>query len=132
MAFVLIYSREDSSSFIQVVAEMGHRVLEAHDSGHVLQLVMRRRLDVVVLPEDAEPVNGEGLLTLVRRLSAAAIIVVGEGTEMKMTRALFRGADAYLPYPLDHAQLRGRLRAFLRPRRVRDTVESEDLDGPRY
>ena len=132
MALVLVFSREDLSSVIQVVAEMGHRVLDAYDSGHVLQLVMRRRLDVIVLPEDAEPVNGEGLLTLIRRLTAAAIIVVGEGTEMKMTRALFRGADAYLPYPLDHAQLRSRLRALLRPRRVRDTVEGENLDGPRY
>ena len=100
-------------------------MIEAYDSGHVLQLVMRRRYDVVILPEDARPVDGEELLPMVHRLTRAAIVVVGRGDETKMANALFQGADAYLRYPEEAGALRSRLRALLR-RQVTDPTDDYD------
>lgn len=100
-----------------MLAEAGHRVIEADDSSHVLQMVMRRRIDVLMLPADAEPINGEDLLPLVRRLTPGIIIVAGEADEMKMAAALFHGADAYLEFPINADTLLVRLRTLLRARR---------------
>ena len=104
-------------------------MIEAFNSGHVLQLVMRQRLDVLVLPDGGEPIDGEDLLPVIRRLTAAAIVVLGDGDETRMANALFLGADAYLRYPVDAIQLRSRLRALLRPRRLRGVPQSLERSG---
>ena len=117
---------------IAAVAEDGHRVIEAYDVGHLLQLVMRGTPDVVVMPEDAQPANGEEILPLVRRLTTAAILLVGAGDEIKMANALFHGADYYVRYPEDAGKVRSRIRVLLR-RRVRpdDDNGPSTPDGPR-
>ncbi len=123
VATVIIMSREEMSGLIPIVAEQGHRVIEAIDSGHVLQVVMRQRPDVVIIPDDAEPIDGEELLPVVRRLTTGPIIVVGEGQETRMANALFQGADAYLRYPISAGMLRSRLSSLLRARREPDPAE---------
>lgn len=125
MATVLILSLEEMAPLVGIVAESGHRVIEAYDSGQVLQQVMRRRPDVVMVPDDAEPVDGEELLPVVRRLTASAIVAVGPGQETRMANALFQGADAYLRFPVEADNVRSRLRALLR-RRVRGLVNASD------
>jgi DNA-binding response OmpR family regulator len=127
MSTVLIVLRKEYSLLTNILVEEGHRVIEAFDSGHVLQHVMRQSVDAIILPEDAEPVDGEELLPVIRRLTAASIVVVGEGGEPKMAEALFRGADAFLRYPDEPARLRSRLRAILR-RRARRPVEKEQAE----
>ena len=129
MATVMIMSREEMSGLIPIVAEEGHRVIEAIDSGHVLQVVMRQQPDVIVMPDDAEPIDGEELLPIVRRLTTAAIIVVGEGQETAMASALFQGADAYLRYPIHGGMVRSRLRALLRQPREAGPVEETGNNG---
>lgn len=124
MVTVLIVTREEMSSLIPIVAEAGHRVIEAFDSGHVLQLVMRQEPDVVIIPDDAEPIDGEELLPVVRRLTTGPIIVVGEGQETRMANALFQGADAYLRYPINAGMLRSRLSSLLRARRESGPAEN--------
>ena len=114
MATVLITSSELASCFLVPTAEEGHRVIEADGGGETLQEVMRWRPDVVIMPDDAEPVEGVDLLPVIRRISKANIILVGSGDANKMAQALFEGADAYLQHPVDLAELRSRLRALLR------------------
>ncbi len=99
MARILVVSRKELSPLMALLAEEGHSIVEAYDSGHVMPLVMRPGIDVVILPDDIEPADGEELLPVIRRLTLATIVVVGEGEEMTMANALFRGADAYLHYP---------------------------------
>ena len=130
---VILPDEEDIGPLIAALAEGGHRVIEAFNSGHVLQLAMRRELDVVILPDGAEPVDGEELLPVIRRLTEAVIVIVGDGDETRTTNALFQGADAYLRSPVDAGQLRSRLRALLRPLRGREVTGSEErsaTDGP--
>ncbi|MEE8442237.1 MAG: response regulator [Dehalococcoidia bacterium] len=117
MATVVIVSRDNMALLKGILIEEGHLVIEAYDSGHVLQHVMRQRLDAIVLPDDMQPVDGEELLPVIRRLTMAAIIVVGEGKELRMAEALLQGADVYLRYPDEAGRLRSRLRSVLRPRR---------------
>ena len=108
------------------VAEADHNVIEAYDSGHLLQLVIRQRPDVVIMPDKVKPVNGEEMLPVIRRLTTAAILVVGAEDETRMANALFQGADAYLRYPDEAGKVRSLLKALLRRRRVREG-DSEEL-----
>ena len=127
MATVLVFSREkESSGLIPLLAEAGHRVIEAYDSGHVLQVVMRQHPDALILPDDAEPIDGEELLPVMRKLTTAPIIVVGEGQETRMTNALLQGADAYLRLPIDGGRLRSRLIALLRTPQARGAEDGRN------
>ena len=117
-ATVLILSRAETSAIVPIVVEAGHRVIEADSSSHALGIAMRSQLDVVILPVDTEPINGEGLLHLIRRLTPAVIIVVGEASETEMANAIFHGADAYFPFPVNANMLRIRLLTLLRAPRT--------------
>ena len=81
MSRILILVREDFVPLVALLAEAGHEIVQAHDSGHVVQIVMRQQLDAVIIPEDAGATDGEELLPLVRRLTSAALVVAGEGEE---------------------------------------------------
>ena len=84
MATVLILPYRPYYSLMAAVGESGYRVVEAHDSGDMLRLASRRSTDLAIIPDDATPVEGEELLPAIRRLTPAAIIVVGTGGEVKM------------------------------------------------
>lgn len=101
MATFLTLSREELWPLIAVVAESGHRIIAASDSGNVVQQVERRRPDVVLLPDDAEPIDGEELMSKVRSLTGAPLIALGECQESKMLDAFSQGADAYVRYHTD-------------------------------
>ena len=102
---------------VPVLAEAGHRVFEAYDSGEVLKLVLGSQLDLVMIPDESEPVDGQELLPLIRKLTLAAIVAVGHGDETAIANAFLQGADEYLRFPLDNAITRSRVQALLRPRR---------------
>ena len=113
-------------SLIAAVAEAGYRVIEAYDSGHILKLAVQGSLDLVIIPDDASPVDGEDLLPSIHRLTSAAIVVVGAGHEVKMINALVQGADAYLRYPDEARRLPSVIRALLRRTGVRDKPDWRD------
>ena len=114
MATILIVLSEETSPLVAMSAEAGHRVIEAHNSGEALRELMRQHPEAVIIRDDGEPVEGVELLPVIRRMTKAAIVVVGEGGERRMAQALFQGADAYLTHPVDAGALRSRLRALLR------------------
>ena len=104
---------------VPLLAQAGYGVIEASTSGEALQWVVRRSPDAVILPDNAEPVEGVELLPVLRQMTSAIIVVVGEGGENRMAQALFQGADAYWKYPVDAGKLPSRLRSLLRRRRER-------------
>ena len=116
MAQVLVYSNADMALLIPIVAEAGHRVVEAYDSDEVVHLVLRGQFDIVMLPNEASPIDGLELLPLVRRLVLGAIVVVGHGDDAAIANSLLEGADAYLRHPVHPATLRIRLHTLLRRR----------------
>ncbi len=117
MARILIYSSGDMAMLVPIVAEAEHSVAEAYDSGEILQLVIRSQFDIIMIPDGVEPIDGQEVLPLIRRLTLGAIIVVGDGDETAVANALLQGADQYLRFPVDSALVRSRLRALLWPRR---------------
>ncbi len=119
MPTVLIVASEETFPLVALVAQVGYGVIEASDSGEALQQVLRRSPDAVILRDDAEPVEGVELLPVLRQMTSAVIIVVGEGGENRMAQALFQGADAYWKLPVDAGKLSSRLRSLLRRLRER-------------
>ena len=101
------------------MAEDGHRLSEVPDSGEALKEVVRRGPDLIIMPDDAETVEGVDLLPITRGLTDAGTVVVGSGDGNRMARALFEGADVYLKYPTGDRELRSRVRALLRRRKER-------------
>ena len=114
MATVLIVSDNLASELFVPIAEDGHRVIESSAGGDPLQDVMRGEPDVIIMPDQAESVDGTELLPAVRSLSGAIVVVVGTGGTSRPTHALFEGADAYLQHPMEGDQLRSRLHSLLR------------------
>jgi DNA-binding response OmpR family regulator len=114
LAKVLVYSDPDMANLVPIVADAGHRVVEAYSSEEVVQLVVRDQFDILIIPDEATPINDIDLLPFVRKLVLGAIVVLGRGDELAMTTALLEGADAYLPYPVDPVTLRIRLQSLLR------------------
>lgn len=119
MPNVLVLVAEKTSSLIVAIAQAGYQVMEVGSSGEALQETLRRALDVMIVPDDADPVDGADLLPLLRQITSATIVVVGEGGENRMARALFQGADAYWTHPVDTGEVSSRLRALLRRRHSR-------------
>ncbi len=114
MVTVLILSQPEMSSLVSAVAEAGHQVIEADDGGDLLQLVAHRPVGVVMLPFDADPIDGEDLLHVVRKRSPASIIVVGPESETESVSSLLNGADAYLPFMVSANIVRVRIGSLLR------------------
>ena len=123
MADVLVMHSDETVAVIPMLAEDGHSVFEAYGSGEMLQEVMRRQMDVVVIPDNQETVEGVELLAVLRRMTSAGIVMVGEGQSDQITSALLLGADSYLVIPVYPRVLRGRLRSLLRVGRGQDAPE---------
>ena len=123
MPTVLVAVNEVTSSLPVLVAQAGYGVVEAHSISAVLEEILRKLPDVVILPDGAETPEGVDLLAVVRYMTEAVIIVVGKGGESRMAQVLLQGANSYLPHPVEPPQIRSRLRSLLRrqSRRGRST-----------
>ena len=114
VADVLVMHSDETVAVIPMLAGDGHMVFEAYSSGEMLQEVMRRQLDVLVIPDNQETVEGVELLAVLRRMTSAGIVMVGEGQADHIASALLLGADTYLTVPVHPRELRGRLLGLLR------------------
>ena len=124
MTLVLVLLGDTTSPLPAVAAEAGCEVVELNSSGGTLQAVIRRRADAVIIPDGADPADSEELLPVLRRVTQAAIIVVGRGGSNQVARALLQGADVYLQAPVTERKLRSHLRAVLRPRHAAGRMNS--------
>ncbi|MEE9261680.1 MAG: winged helix-turn-helix domain-containing protein [Dehalococcoidia bacterium] len=125
MAAVLILTSEETLPLVAILAGAGHRVIEVHSSGEALHEVLRRQLDVVTIADNGELVEGVELLPVLRQMTAASIVVVGEGEQSRVAQALFLGADVYLHCPVDADEIRSRIHALVRPRSERRSTNGD-------
>ena len=100
MEYVLITETADE---MQVLAELfrhhGLEVVTAIDSGEVVARVLERDPKVILMTEDMPTVESVELLTLLRRLTNARIIVVSIGA--RRTKGVIQNADRYLTRPIN-------------------------------
>jgi DNA-binding response OmpR family regulator len=127
---VLLLASGETEPLVAILkADADNRVFVARTAGEFLQELLRRPIDVSVIADRGEMVEGVDLLSVVSRMSSTAIFVVGEGGQDRIASALLQGADAYLTVPVSPAELRGRLHAVLWRQRPRGRDGSGNGNG---
>ncbi len=84
------------------------------DNAQGVARIIQQDPHVVLLAEGMPSLDGLEMLPLTRRLTTSPIIVVGEGDETAVVKALLQGADMYLRKPVNHVELLSRVRAVTR------------------
>ncbi len=116
LQYVLII--EIDASFRNALTEVfegeGIEVFAEADSGGGIARIMQRPPGVVLMADEMPPLDGVELLPLARRLTSSPIIVVGDGGDTAVVKALLQGADMYLRKPVNYLELRSRMRALMR------------------
>ena len=89
-------------------------VVGESDNAQGIARIIQQNPRVVLLAEGMPSLDGLEMLPLTRRLTVSPIIVVGEGEETAVVKALLQGADMYLRKPVNHVELLSRVRAVTR------------------
>ncbi len=93
----------------------GYRVSEATDGPASLRALFQSSADLVILDLGLPGVDGNDVLTKIRRDSAVPVIVCsGRDSESERVRTLNLGADDFVVKPFSFAELEARVRAVLR------------------
>jgi DNA-binding response OmpR family regulator len=112
---VLMVSRgEQHRSVAQILRNGGFRVIEAAGISHALDCVRSFGPRLVVVGEAFLPIYGPDFLASLRGVTVAPIVVVGEGGQYALVRALEEGADAYVVSSIPPVVFLARVRAMLR------------------
>lgn len=113
---VLVIDQDDLERrrVVRDLAEAGMAVVEASSSVAGFLDVLEQLPDLIVMAEEMPPLEAGDLLSLLRRLTDAPLIILGSGGEPPEVSALERGADAYLRRPFSPATLLAWARALLR------------------
>jgi two-component system KDP operon response regulator KdpE len=122
---LLIDADEDERRVVgSALRDAGASVVEVATGSQGLLQVLDLAPDVVVLAEEVPPLQGRELLTVLRRLSDAPVVILGSGGGSEEPCALDLGADSYLRRPLRVGVLVARIRALLR--RYRPSLVTDD------
>jgi signal transduction histidine kinase/CheY-like chemotaxis protein len=121
MAGTLLYVEDDAANIRLVAdvfaAESGVNVLATTRGASAVDLVERHHVDAVLLDVNLPDMDGESVLTGLRRRPATAstpvIVVSADATEATRQRLLAAGAVAYVTKPIEVAQLVDAVRAAL-------------------
>ncbi len=92
----------------------GFETLEASGSVEGLLQVLDSGPDLVVLAQKMPPLHAADLLVILRRVSGAPIIVIGDGDEPEEVAVLESGADSFVRRGTRLRLLRARIDAMLR------------------
>ncbi len=116
LQYVLIIEIDASfrTALTGVFREEGIEVVAEADSGRSVARIMHRAPGVVLMSEEMPTLDGVELLPLARRLTSSPIIVIGDGGDTAVVRALLQGADMYLRRPVNYLELLSRVRALTR------------------
>lgn len=99
------------------LAANGYEVIEAENAGHGIALARDRHPDLIILDLGLPDVDGQEVISAVRRHSTVPIVVLSvRAEELDKVEALDRGANDYVVKPFGVAELMARVRAVLRPR----------------
>jgi len=121
-------SRSATRMFLQ---RFGYQVGEAADGPGTLREASLGHYDLVLLDLGLPGIDGEEVLSRLRRESAVPVIVLtGRSEERERVRVLDMGADDYLVKPCSLPELEARIRAVLRrgqPPQPTGRIEHSDL-----
>ncbi len=99
------------------------------DSSDGVSQVMQGNPALIIMSEEMPHLDGVELLTLLRRLTASPIIVVGSGGETAVVKALLQGADMYISRPISYRELLSRIRALLRMSNQGNDIIQSDMSS---
>lgn len=105
---------ESRQNIVLALQEAGFQVTEVLESGEGLKCTLDASPHIIMVGEEMPPINGVELLTVLRLLTHAPIIVMGAGGEMAIVRSLLQGADVYLSRPVNIRECMARISALLR------------------
>jgi two-component system KDP operon response regulator KdpE len=93
----------------------GHQIVEAENGRQGIERALAGDVDLVILDLGLPDIDGQEVISAVRRSSKVPIIVLSvRAHEMDKVEALDRGADDYVPKPFGIGELMARVRAALR------------------
>ena len=112
---------ESRGDLATAIVEAGFEVRRESSSGGGIAQVLEVDPDVILLSQDMPPLDGVVILSLLRRMTMAPIIVVGSRGESVAVEALLQGADMYVAEPVRQRELVARVRALVRRYRAGET-----------
>ena len=126
MGYILIIETHEESrgATADLLAHDGFEVISEADSGDGVSRLIQRSPGLVIMSESMPPLDTVELLPLIRRLTGAPIIVIGEGGETAVVRCLLQGADVYLSKPVNCRELHIRARSLYRDATVETSGRS--------
>jgi len=131
---MVLVAEDDSASRMATrlfLQRVGYRVGEATDGPGTLREASLGRYDLVLLDLGLPGLDGDEVLTRLRRDSALPVIVLtGRSEEAERVRVLNLGADDYVVKPCSLPELEARIRAVLRrgqPAPVTNRIEHDGL-----
>lgn len=110
----LLIHRGEQHSALQTLRTAGFRIVEALGIRDAVNYVRSCGPRLVIVGEGLSIGNGPDLLSVLRGLTVAPIVVVGSGGQHSLVRALEQGADAYVDQSVTPVVFLARVRAMLR------------------
>lgn len=101
-------------SISQALRDAGWKVREASSSVQGLVDVLEEKPALIVLAAEMPPLEATELLAILRRLTAAPVILIGSGGDPEELKAIEQGADSYLRRPFGPGLLLARALALSR------------------
>jgi two-component system KDP operon response regulator KdpE len=117
MAKILVIDDEPQiRKFLRIsLGANGHEILEAENGREGIDRATNGAVDLVILDLGLPDMDGQEVISAVRRVSKVPIIVLSvRAQEMDKVEALDRGADDYVPKPFGIGELMARVRVALR------------------
>lgn len=102
----------------RALGEVGFEVVEAGAAIEGLFETLERDPDVILLAEEVPPLVAGDLLSVLRRLTASPVIIIGSGGDPEEAAALEFGADFYQQRPFSLRVLISRVRSLVRRHRA--------------
>lgn len=111
---ILVTDNHVSMLLTELLDDAGYRVKSEVDSDLAVVEVMRQNPAVILMSENMPTLGTVEILPLLRRLTRAPIVILGNGGDMPVLSALLDGADMYMSKPLNYPELLSRVRALIR------------------
>ena len=111
---LIIMPDAPTRSSARIFREAGLEVRQEVRSAQGLRRILERDPGAIVIAEEMPALDGLMVLPLLRRLTKAPVLMVGDGGEMPIVDALSGGADMYMTRPINPIEMLARLRALLR------------------
>lgn len=107
-----------------ILAADGFDLVQVATAIEGLVQAARREPSLVILAEETGPVSVEDVIAVLRRLTAAPLMVVGDGGGGEGLASLRAGGDFFLARPFTAPELAGRARMLVRRSREGRTEDA--------